>query len=158
MSSAGRQCICLGSCPVDVQHLVAQSINIDTAALQSIKRGILDPITFKYDEAKIDKRVEFVWKTVYSNHQEPCVCVFTTLGHYLSINSEIIDGTEHLFIAHHTRCSTTSQNFVHQLLPWVLGMQVKLNFLLQTFQSWGEKGQCHSCCLCNNLPSFYSNQ
>jgi hypothetical protein len=41
-------------------HLMARFINVDSIALHSIKRGISDSITFKYDETKMDKTGEFV--------------------------------------------------------------------------------------------------
>ena len=62
-------------------HLMARSINIDSVALHSIKRGISDSITFKYDETKVDKTGAFVCeKNVYSNPHNPFVCVSTALG------------------------------------------------------------------------------
>ena len=74
-------------------HLMARSINIDSVALHAIKRGISDSITFKYDETKVDKTGEFVCeKNVYSNPHDPFVCVFTALGCYHSINSEMLEG------------------------------------------------------------------
>jgi hypothetical protein len=97
-------------------HLMARSINIDSVALHSIKRGISDSITFKYDETKVDKTGEFVCeKNVYSNPHNPFVCVFTALGCYLSINSEMLEGTERLFIARGTKYTTASQNFARQV-------------------------------------------
>ena len=97
-------------------HLMARSINIDSVALHAIKRGISDSITFKYDETKVDKTGEFVCeKNVYSNPHDPFVCVFTALGCYLSINSEMLEGTERLFIARGTKYTSASQNFARQV-------------------------------------------
>jgi hypothetical protein len=64
---------------------MALSINVDSIALHSIKRGMSDSITFKYDETKMDKTGKFVQeKHCYSNPFRPAVCIFTALGCYLS--------------------------------------------------------------------------
>ncbi len=41
-------------------HLITRLINVDSNAFHSIKKGISDSITFKYDETKMDKMGEFV--------------------------------------------------------------------------------------------------
>ena len=58
-------------------HLMDRSINIDSVALHSIKRGVSDSITFKYDETKVDETGEFVCeKNVCSNPHDPLLSVF----------------------------------------------------------------------------------
>ena len=76
-------------------HLMACSINVNSIALHSIKRGISDSITFKYDETKMVKTGEFVQeKNCYANPYEPFYCVFTALGCYLSLNAEALKKKE----------------------------------------------------------------
>ena len=91
-------------------HLMARSINVDSIALHSIKRGISDSITFKYDETKMDKTGEFVQeKNCYANPHEPFYCVFTALGCYLSLNAEALEKTEKLFINPGSQFKTAAQ-------------------------------------------------
>ena len=54
-------------------------------------------------------------KNVCSNPHVPFVCVFTSLGCYLNINSEMLEASAHLFIACGTKYTTASQNFAHQV-------------------------------------------
>jgi hypothetical protein len=97
-------------------NLMARSINVDCIALHSIKRGILDSITFKYDETKMDKTGEFVQeKHCYSNPYNPFVCIFTALGCYLSIYSETLEKTEKLFHVPGRNAKTAAQNFTRQI-------------------------------------------
>ncbi len=100
-------------------HLMARSINVDSIALHSIKKGISDSITFKYDETKMDKTGEFVQeKNCYSNPHKPLYCVFTALGCYLSINAESLEKNERLFVAPGSKYRTAAQTFarhVHEM-------------------------------------------
>jgi hypothetical protein len=47
-------------------HLMAWSINIDSVALHSMKRGISDSVTFKYDQTKVDKTGELVCEKMFT--------------------------------------------------------------------------------------------
>jgi hypothetical protein len=68
-------------------HLIARSVNVDSIALHSVKRGKSDSITFKYDQTKMDQTGEFIQeKNCYSNPHEAYLCLFTSLGCYLSVN------------------------------------------------------------------------
>lgn len=97
-------------------NLMARSINVDCIALHSIKRGMSDSITFKYDETKMDKTGEFVQeKNCYSNPFNPFVCIFTALGCYLSIYSETLEKTELLFLLPGRKGKTAAQNFARQI-------------------------------------------
>jgi hypothetical protein len=97
-------------------NLMARSINVDCIALHSIKQGMSDSITFKYDETKMDKTGEFVQeKNCYSNPFSPTVCIFTALGCYLSINSEKLEKTELLFLKPDRKGKTAAQNFARQI-------------------------------------------
>lgn len=123
-----------------VWNLLAWSINIDSVALYSIKRGISDFINFEYDETKVDKTDKFVCKkTVYSNQYDP----FIFLCCCLSINSEMFEGSEPLFIAYSTKNTNTSQNFACQ--ADAVGVchagQIKSFLHLSHLNIHGEKGQ-----------------
>ena len=100
-------------------HLMACLINVDSIALNSIKKGISGSITFKYDETKMDKTGEFVQeKNCYSNPHEPLYCVSTALGCYLSINAESLEKNERLFVAPGSKYRTAAQTFarhVHEM-------------------------------------------
>ena len=97
-------------------HLMARSINIDSVALHSIKRGISDSITFKYDETKVDKTGEFVQeKNVYSNPFQGHLCFFTALGVYLSLHQEHLAETEKLFLTPGAQLGNAAQTFVRQV-------------------------------------------
>ena len=92
---------------------------MDSIALHSIKKGISDSLTLKYDETKMDKTGEFVQeKNCYSNPQKPLYCIFTALGCYLSINAESLENNERLFVAPGSKYRTAAQTFarhVHEM-------------------------------------------
>jgi hypothetical protein len=94
---------------------MAPSININSVALHSIKRGVLDLITFKYDKTKVDETGEFVCEKCLLNPHDPFVCVFTVFWCYVSINSEMLEALDSLLIAHGTKYTTTSQKFARQV-------------------------------------------
>jgi hypothetical protein len=109
-------CLFAVFCSADVESDGTVNINVDCIALHLIKRGISDSIAFKYDETKMDKTGEFVQENnCYSNPFNPFVCVFTALGCYLSIYSEMLEKTENLFIPPGTKYKTAAQNFARQI-------------------------------------------
>jgi hypothetical protein len=97
-------------------NLMAWSINVHCIVLHSIKRGISDSITFKYDETKMDKTGEFVQENnCYSNPYNPFISVFTALGCYLSIYSKTLEKTEKLFHVPGRNDKTAAQTFARQI-------------------------------------------
>jgi hypothetical protein len=62
---------------------MAMSIHIDSIALHSIKRGIFDSITFKYDETKVDKPESLFVQKMFTH-------IFTTLLSLLSQSLDVI--------------------------------------------------------------------
>ncbi len=52
-------------------HLMVPFIHVDSISLHSVKKGIVNSITFKYDETKMDKSGDFIQKNCYSNPHKP---------------------------------------------------------------------------------------
>ena len=111
-------------------HLMARSVNVDCIALHSIKRGMSDSISFKYDETKTDKTGEFVQeKNCYSNPFNPLVCIFTALGCYLSIHSEALEKTEFLFLGPGRKYKTAAE--LNEHVPRVTGIPPHVEHMRQ---------------------------
>ena len=95
-------------------YLMARSIKINSVALHSIKRGISDSITFKYDEMKVDKTGAFACKKMFTqilmNHLsvclQPLVATSVSIQRCLNILS--------IFSLPVVQ-DTSSQNFAHQV-------------------------------------------
>ena len=101
-------------------HNMARSISISTMALHNIKRGSSDSIEIKYDLSKADQSGEFVQtKNCYANPTSPHLCLYLSLGVYLSLNSESFESTEKLFVRSGTKDNTGSQTYCRQLTELV---------------------------------------
>lgn len=92
-------------------HLMARSINIDSIALNSIKKGISDSITFKYmkqrwqkGEFACEKMIIPILMTNLSVHLQPLGVTSVLIQRYLSS-----------LRSHDTKYKTASQNCSHQV-------------------------------------------
>ena len=52
-------------------HLMVPFIHVDSISLHSVKKGIVNSITFEYDETKMDKSGDLIQKNCYSNPHKP---------------------------------------------------------------------------------------
>ena len=85
-------------------HLIARSVNVDSIALHSVKRGKSDSITFKYDQTKMNQTGEFVQeKNCYSN------------PHEAYLNAQKLAGQEMLFLNPGSKFKTAAQTFARQV-------------------------------------------
>ena len=97
---------------------MARSINIEPLQFHNIE-VFEDAIKVKYDTNKTNQSGEScTYKHLYGNPLKPEVCVFTSLGIYLAINSGNYVETEYLFhrtadesdkVASHRYCTQLSQ-------------------------------------------------
>ncbi|KAL9181723.1 hypothetical protein ACHAXT_012066 [Thalassiosira profunda] len=99
-------------------NLMSRSISVDSLAFHNLKRGASDSVKFQFDETKTDKTGEFVTeKNCYAN---PCekrghVCFFTALAVWISLNAEVLELSEKLFIRPGAEAKSASQRYCRQL-------------------------------------------
>ena len=142
-------------------NLMSRSISVGQLSLHNIKSGCSDSIKFKYDETKADKTGEFVQeKNCYANPVEANLCFFLSLGVWISVGAERLEGTEKLFIMPGSKAGSASQRYCTQLSELVVRhyKQAKHHLRVSHFNAHGiRKGSgSHASSATTSPPSFVS--